>query len=125
MAISKQVKVGGIHYNGYKLVVSSSVGDYVIVMNSTTNGGINSVVVTPDRYGAGDSFSLDSIEGTSSTGTVIKNIAATVYNIGAGISIMMDLAALQDIRKENSLRLTYSNVATTAMNVFVVVERIG
>jgi|SRR6185436_5847759 len=121
MALPKRVKVGGIGYKGYALVVSSTPGAYVLNMAATINAGVNSIVVTPDHYGAGDNFKIDHIV----DGTVFRNIADTIYNVGAGVSLMFDFAAMQDVRVNQSMRLTYTNVATTAMNVYTIIERIG
>lgn len=126
MAIAKRVKVGGSHYKGYKLTVSAGTGSYALdmVLANSKQAVINAVTITPDTYGAGDYFKLEHLSAASG-GVLLRTLAETVYNIGAGVSIMFDLSALEDIKPDESLRLTYVNVAGTAMSVYVVVERIG
>lgn len=102
-------------------MVSATPGAYVLNMSITGNAAVNSLLVTPDKYGSGDNFKVEHIVDS----TVKRNIASTIYNVGAGVSIMFDFAAMQDIRASQILRLTYTNVASTAMNVFVIVERVG
>lgn len=121
MAIAKQVKVGGIDYRGYVLVVSATTGAYVLNSSITGNGAVNSVSVTPDRYGALDNYKLEHIV----SGTVNHTICSTIYNIGAGVSMNFDFAAMQQMGANEILRLTYNNVASTAMNVYMHVERVG
>lgn len=121
MAIAKQVKVGGISYVGYVLPVSSAPGAYVLNSSWTNNAAINSVSITPDKYGATDNYKLEHII----SGTVNQTICSTIYNIGAGVTMNFDFAAMQDIRAGQTLRLTYNNVASTAMNIYMHVERIG
>jgi hypothetical protein len=126
MAIGKRVKVGGSNYKGYKLVVSAPAGDYALdmVLAGSKQAVINAITITPDAYGAGDYFKLEHLT-SSTSGILVRTLAETVYNIGAGVSIMFDFSALEDMKPNESLRLTYTNVAGTAINVYTVLERIG
>jgi len=126
MALAKRVKVGGSLYKGYSLVVSSAVGDYVLAIIPTTKDfAMNGITVTPDSYGAGDYFGLLHM-GTVATagGTPITTLAETVYNLGAGVTIMFDFASLELVKPGESVRFVYHNVATKAMNVYVSVETV-
>ena len=121
MALAKRVKVGGSYYKGYKLTVSATVGDYVLNMSYTTACVINGITVIPDAYGAGDYFKLEHL---TSAGVLIRTIAETVYNVGANSAWLFDLAAMESMNPGDVFRLTYTNVAGIAMNVYTNVERI-
>jgi len=126
MALPKRTKEGGIFYKGYKLDVLSSTGDYIIALNpSATNCAVNGVSITPDSRGVGDTFSVAHYDNTATTGgKLIKQIATGVYNIGGGITISLDFAAMQMMNPNESLRFVYSNVASVAMPVYITVEAI-
>ena len=126
MALSKRIKVGGSQYVGHKLTVSAAPGDYALdmVLSDSKQAAVNGITITPDRYGAGDYFKLEHLTATSG-GSTVRTIASTVYNIGAGVSVMLDFSALEDMQPNHTLRLTYSNVASTAMSVYTIVERVG
>lgn len=121
MALNKRVKIGGISYKGYSLVVNSAPGAYVLNSSWSDNAAINSVSITPDKYGATDNYKLEHII----SGTVNQTICSTIYNLGSGVTMNFDFAAMQNILAGQTLRLTYNNVASTAMNVYMHVERIG
>ena len=121
MAIGKQVKVGGSFYKGYKLVVNATTGDYVLDMTHTDACAINGITVIPDKYGAGDYFKIQHL---SSTNVEKRVIVETVYNVGANAAWLFDLVALEKMEPGDKFRLTYTNVAGTAMNVYTNVERI-
>lgn len=121
MALNKQVKIGGISYQGYVLPVTATPGAYILNGSWSNNAAINSISVTPDRYGAGDNYKIEHII----NGTVNQTICSTIYNIGAGVTMNFDFAAMQNVLAGQTFRLTYNNVASTAMNVYMHVERIG
>lgn len=121
MALAKKVKVGGSFYKGYKLVVSAGAGDYVLDMTHTTACAINGITVIPDAYGAGDYFKIEHLKMDN---TLIRTIVETVYNVGANAAWLFDLIALEMMNPGDKFRLTYTNVAGTAMNVYTNVERI-
>lgn len=121
MALQKQVKIGGSYYKGYKLVVSATPGDYVLDMTHTDACVINGITIIPDVYGAGDYFKLEHL---SPTNALIRTIAETIYNVGANASWLLDLIALEKMNAGDKFRLTYTNVAGAAMNVYTSVERI-
>ncbi len=124
MAIAKRVKVGGSYYKGHKLVVSSSVGDYVLsIIPSTTGCAVNGLSITPASYGAGDYFGVYHVDNTATAGgTTISILAENVYNIGGGITIMLDFASLELLNVGESLRFIYTNTATVATEVVVTSE---
>ena len=126
MALPKRVKEGGIYYKGYRLSVLSATGDYIIAINpSNTNCAVNGMSITPDSAGAGDTFAVAHYDNTATTGgRLIKQIATGIYNVGGGITISLDFAAMQMMSPGESLRLTYSQTASTAMPVYVMVEAI-
>lgn len=121
MALPKKVKVGGSFYKGYKLVVSATPGDYVLDMTHTDACAINGITITPDAYGAGDYFKLQHLGSDSVEKRVI---AETIFNVGANSSWLLDLAAMEMMSPGDKFRLTYTNVAGTAINVYTNVERI-
>ena len=121
MALAKKVKVGGSFYKGYKLVVGAGAGDYVLDMIHTDACAINGITVTPDKYGAGDYFKLEHLD---SAHALKRTIVETVYNVGANASWLFDMVAMELMSPGDHFRLTYTNVAGTAMNVYTNVERI-
>jgi len=124
MALAKKVKKGGIHYEGKQLVVNSGVGDYVMALiPSTTGHAVNSVSITPDSYGAGDTFALLHVSTTATVGgETIAVIATSVYNLGGGVTVGFDFASLELVDSGESIRFVYTNTATIAMNVYATIE---
>ena len=120
-ALPKRVKVGGSYYKGHILVVGSDTGDYTLDMVMTVACVVNGVTVIPDAYGAGDYFKLEHLDANDK---VVATLAETVYNIGASAAWQFDFAALEKMEANHKFRLTYTNVAGTAMNVYTNVERI-
>ena len=127
MALPKRVKEGGIRYKGYSFTVASSTGDYIFaIVPSATNCAVNGVSITPDSAGASDYFGLAHVTTTATTGgTLVKQIATSMYNIGGGITISLDFAAMQMLDAGDSLRFTYTNTASVSMPVYITVESIG
>ena len=127
MALPKRTKEGGIRYYGYKLDVASTPGDYPIALvPSQTNCAVNGLSVTPDSAGANDYFDVAHVDTTGATGgKIIKQIATGVYNIGGGITISLDFAAMQMLDSGDSVRVTYVNTASVAMPVYITIEGIG
>lgn len=122
MALPKRVKVGGSYYKGYKLVVSSTPGDYVLDMTLPAEAcAINGITVITDAYGAGDNFKLEHLDAANA---VVETLAETVYNIGANAVWQFDFAAMELMSPGHKFRLTYTNVAGTEVNVYTNVERI-
>lgn len=121
MALPKRVMRGGSFYKGYKLTVSATPGDYVLDMTLSQACVINGITVIPDTYGAGDYFKLEHLDAANK---VLETLAETVYNIGASAAWQFDFAALEQMDAGHKFRLTYTNVAGSAMNVYTAVERI-
>jgi hypothetical protein len=121
MAISKRVMRGGSYYKGYKLVVNATPGDYVLDMTLANASVINGITVIPDTYGVGDYFTLQHLNASSE---VIKTLADTVYNVGANAAWQFDFAALEEMQPGDKFRLTYTNAAGVALNVYTNTERI-
>lgn len=124
MAIAKRVKEGGCYYKGTILPVSSASGDYVAFLSITGTGGcaVNSLSIVPSQAGAGDTIRVEHVSGTTGS-NVIATLAETIPNIGAGIPINFDFIAMEKVSGGNSIKVTYTNTASIAMNVFLVVER--
>ena len=125
MALSKRVKVGGAHYQGYAIAVASGSGEYTQVIVQTGGMAVNSVSVTPATYGAGDTWSLVHHDDVDGTGTIVAVLAQSMNNMGANAAIMLDFPAAERVDKGESLMLTYLNTAGISGTVFVVVESVG
>lgn len=122
-ALHKRVKVGGSYYKGYELIVSSATGDYVLDMSQTGAATVNSLLVTADEYGEGDYFTVSHMN--SDTNETIAVLADTIYNPGANVSLTFDFPALESLEPNEPVRLAYTNTATTALNLHVIVEYVG
>ncbi len=122
MALTKRSMVGGAYYKGYKLTVAAPPGDYVLDMTLALKScAINGISVIPELYGAGDYFKLEHLD---SDGVVIARIAETVFNVGAKIARTYDFPAYELMEAGDKFRLTYTNVAGTAMSVYTDLERL-
>jgi len=127
MALPKRVRdAGGSFYKGYKLTVSAAAGDYVLDMIISDKGcAVNGITVTPDQAGTGDYFKLEHLD---SNGVAIEKndgvIAETIYNMGKYVTQTFDFVSLELFNTGHKLRLTYTNSAGIAMNVYTVVERV-
>ncbi|KKN42494.1 hypothetical protein LCGC14_0712550 [marine sediment metagenome] len=122
MALPKRVMYGGAYYKGYKLTVNSGTGDYTLNMTLSNKAcAANSITVIPDQYGSGDYFKL---EHTDASDTVIALVASTVFNVGKSVAWHFDFPALELLDAGHKFKLTYTNVAGTAMNVYTCLERI-
>lgn len=126
MPLPKKIKQGGSLYTGYHLSVASSTGAYTfLILPVVKDFVLSGISITPDVYGANDNYDLLHMDNTSTTGgTVIKTLATGVYNLGAGVTVALDLAAAELVKPGESLRFVYNNVATKAMNVYLTVETI-
>lgn len=123
MALDKRVKVGGSCFEGFRLIVSSAPGSYILDMSQTGRAGINSVTIIPDGYGAGDRMTLSHMN--SGTTQTLANLASNLYNMGRNVSQVFEFPALEDMQIGEPLRLTYVNTASIAMNVYTIVEYVG
>lgn len=121
MALPKRLKVGGSYLKGYTVAVGAPTGDYVLDMTLTTACAVNSITVIPDTYGATDYFTLQHLDADNK---VISTLADTVYNVGAGAAWHFEFPALELLDSNHKLRLTYTNAAGKAMNIYTCVERI-
>lgn len=121
MALHKDVKIGGSFYKGYKLTVDATPGDYVLDMTLANACVINGITVIPDTYGAGDSFKLEHL---NSANGLIDTLAETVFNVGANAAWQFDFSALERMEPGDKFRLTYTNAAGVALNVYTTLERI-
>lgn len=125
MALVKRVKTGGSFFEGFKLVVSSGTGDYTQDTVLSNQGcAVNSVTITPTKFGDGDSITIQHLDVNGNVKPPRGTIASTIYNIGAGVSIMLDLSALEIFDANEKIRIIYTNVAGLAMNVYLIVERV-
>jgi hypothetical protein len=121
MALPKRVKIGGSYYKGYKLVVGAGAGDYVLDMTLASACVINGLTVIPDTYGTGDYFKLEHL---NSGNVLVALLGETVYNVGANAAWQFDFATLENMNAGDKFRLTYTNVAGIALNVYTNLERI-
>jgi len=121
MALPKRVKVGGSYYKGDKLVVGATPGDYVLDMTIAQGCAVNGITVIPDAYGAGDYITLQHLNAKNE---VVTTLADTVYNVGANAAWLFDFASLELMLAGDKFRLTYTNVAAVALNVYTNVERV-
>ena len=122
MALSKRVMIGGAYYKGYKLTVNATPGDYVLDMTLTAKScAANGIAVTPDDYGAGDYFKLEHLDASNNVQSLIVD---SVYNIGKNVMQIFDFPSLERMDAGHKMRLTYTNVAGTAMSVYTTLERL-
>ncbi len=127
MALPKRARdEGGSFYKGYKLVVGASPDDYQMDMILADKGcAVNGILITPDKAGTGDYFTLTHLD---ENGVVVKKnagiIAETIYNMGKFVTQEFDFVSLELFDPGHKLRLTYTNVAGIAMNVYTTVERV-
>jgi len=133
MALPKRVRdTGGSFYKGYILAVGAGLGDHVLDMTVAAKGcAVNGILVTPSLSGDGDYFKLEHLNAAGNAfwddGRAIKNegvLAETIYNIGKYVTQNFDFVSLELFEPAHKLRLTYTNVAGVAMNVFITVERV-
>ena len=121
MPMHKYVKIGGSYYEGQKLTVSSAAADYVLDMAFTAAGGASAMTVIPDQAGAGDTFDAQHLD---VDGNVTRVLAKDVPNVGRNASWRFEYPGLQKFGNGESLRIVYTNVASVAMNVYVVLEQL-
>ena len=122
MALPKLVKVGGSYYKGFKLTVSADVGNYALDMTLADKAcAANCLSVTPDAYGAGDYFKVEHLDASNN---VIALLIENVYNIGKNVTQIFDFPSLELLDAGHKIRLTYVNVAGTAMSVYTTLERL-
>ncbi len=122
MALTKRPMIGGAYYKGHKLTVSATPGDYVLDMTLSAKACVaNGIAITPDEYGAGDYFKLEHLDADN---VVQSLLAETIYNIGKNVSIIFDFPGLEVLPAGHKIRLTYTNVAGTAMTVYTTLERL-
>jgi len=122
MAISKRPMVGGAFYKGYVLAVGAGPGEHILnlMVMADKACALNGVTIVPEKYGALDHFKLEHVSG----GVVVALIADNVYNVGAHIAWLFDFPSLELMDAGDIFRLTYTNVAGVAMNVYVNLERL-
>jgi len=122
MALPKRTMVGGAYYKGYKLEVGAGAGDYVLDMTLAAKAcAANGLSVTPDAYGAGDYFKVEHL---SAGGDVLARLGETIYNIGKNVTQIFDFPAMELLAAGDKIRLTYTNAAGVAMNVYTILERL-
>ena len=125
MALTKRIKVGGGYYKGYKCIVSSSPGSYVTVISNTSGAAMNGISITPDEYGTGDTIKIEHFNDAAATGACLAILAEDVYNAGAHTSISLDFPAAELVDVGQSVKFTYINTASIAMNVYLLTEFVG
>jgi len=122
MALPKRIMVGGSYYKGYKLVVTAVAGDHILDMTLADKAcAANGITIIPDTYGAGDYFKLEHLDASD---VVVARLAETVYNVGKNIAWLFDFPAAELMDAGHKFRLTYTNVAGNAVNVYTNLERL-
>ncbi len=125
MALPKRIKVGGGYYKGYKCAVSSASGNYTTVIVNTSGAAINGISITPDQYGALDTMKVEHMSDASGTGSVLAILAEDINNVGKNAAIMLDFPAAELVNNGESVKFTYINTASIAMNVYLIAEFVG
>ncbi len=125
MALGKQVKVGGGYYRGYKCIVSSAPGNYTTLIVNTSGAAVNGISITPDDYGPLDTMKVEHFKDSGGTGKCLAILAEDIYNAGANSSILLDLPAMELVEGGESIKFTYVNTASVAMNVYLIAESVG
>ncbi len=121
MAIPKLVKVGGTYYKGDSLPVSAGTGDYQLDFTFTTAGATNALSIIPTKTGDGDTMKVEHLD---ANGDLKVTLAEGIPNLGGFAAWKLDFPALQKVLANETIRLTYTNVAGVAMTVYMVLERI-
>jgi len=65
------------------------------------------------------------VEHLDTTDVVKETIATGVPNIGAKSSWEFDFPAMEKVLTNEKIRVTYTNTASEAMTLFVVLEQVG
>jgi len=125
MAVAKRVKIGGVYYKGYVCAVSSSTGDYTVIIVNSGGGAMNSLSIVPDTYGSGDTMDIQHFDDAGGTGSIVAVIGENLYNLGRSVPINLDFPAAERIDSGHSVKFIYSNAASKAMNVYIVAEYMG
>lgn len=125
MALHKHIKVGGGYYKGYKLAVGATPGDYTSVVVNTSGAAMNGLSITPDGYGVGDTMKVEHYDDASGTGSCLAIIAENIHNAGANSAVLLDFPAAELVNAGESIKFTYTNTATVAMNVYLIAEYVG
>jgi|SRR3990167_165650 len=121
MSLGKKVKIGGSYFKGYQLTVNSAAADYVLHIDTAHQVVINSLQLIPDAYGLGDYITIGHYTNTAEN-AIVDTIADTIYNAGAGAGIDLEFPALEPMLANEDLRITYTNVASVAMVLNIIVE---
>ena len=125
MALTKRIKIGGAYYKGDVCIVSSASGDYSKVIVNTSGAAVNGMSITPDMYGALDSWKLVHYNDAAGTGTILAVLAEGIHNVGAGATITLDFPAAEMLDNGQCLKFIYTNTASIAGNVYLVSEFVG
>lgn len=125
MALTKRIKIGGAYYKGHSCAVMSASGEYTVVMTNTIGAALNSISITPDGYGAGDTMKVEHRGDTDGTGEIQAILAEDINNLGKGAGITLDFPAAELVSPSESVVFTYINTASVAMNVYLIAEYVG
>lgn len=125
MALGKRIKIGGGYYRGYKCAVLSASGNYTTVIANTSGAAVNGISITPDEYGAGDTMKVEHMNDAAGTGSCLAILAEDIHNAGAGSAVYLDLPAAELVNNGESIKFTYLNTASVAMNVYLIAEFVG
>lgn len=125
MALTKRIKLGGAYYEGYKIAVSATPADYPVYIQNDRGAALNGMSIIPDSAGSGDTIKIAHYSGLSGAGHIIALIATNVYNMGQDSAIVLDFPAAELVNAGESIKVTYVNTASIAMNVHILTEWVG
>jgi len=125
VALSKRIKIGGGYYKGYKLSVGATPGDYIQVITNASGAAMNGLSITPDGYGVGDTMKVEHFDDAAGTGSCLAILAEDIHNAGANSAVLLDYPAAELVDVGQSIKFTYTNTASVAMNVYLIAEYVG
>jgi hypothetical protein len=125
MALPKRIKVGGGYFKGAVCSVASGTGEYFTVLTNTDGAALNGLSVVPTNFGPGDTFKLEHRADLAGTGKVMAILAEDINNVGAGSAVSIHLPAAELVGHKESVVFTYNNVASVAMDVYLIADWVG
>ena len=119
MALNKRVKIGGSYFKGYKLTVAAAVGDYIQKIEYTRPMSVSAISLTPTVFGDGDYVKIQRMDEND----VEKDVLAeTVYMLGAKVSVILELSAIEPFEIGEQLWVTYTSAAGLALTEHILVD---
>lgn len=126
MALPKKIKIGGGYYKGYKCAVAAGAGAYSTLITNASGAAMNSLSITPDFYGGGDTMTITHYADAGGAGKVLAILGEVLHNVGAHSAISLDFPAAELVDSGQSVKFTYTNSAGTASgSVYLIAEWVG